>query len=132
MPHRHEDWLAQARRDLKAARDNLAAHDYDWCSYQCQQSAEKAIKALLRFHGNEKRGHDLLKLIKELKQIASAPDDVADASRRLNKQFFRSRYPDSITEGYPAEFYDEKIAQECIQDAETILAFVEANIPQLS
>jgi len=128
MPHRHEDWLAQARRDLKAARDNLAAQDYDWCSYQCQQSAEKAIKAFLRFHGNEKRGHDLLGLFKEVKEKMELAEKVVDAGRRLNQQYFRSRYPDSIAEGFPAEFYDEKIAQECIQDAETILKFVEANL----
>jgi HEPN domain-containing protein len=46
MPHRHEDWLAQARRDLKVARDNLADQNYEWCSFQCHQSAEKALKAL--------------------------------------------------------------------------------------
>lgn len=128
MPHRHEDWLAQARSDLKAAMNTFAAQGYDWCSYQTHQSAEKAIKALLRFHGNEQRGHDLLKLIKELNQIIQTPNIVADASRRLNKQYFRSRHPDSVTEGYQAEFFDEKIAGECIADAETILAFVEKNI----
>ena len=128
MPHRHEDWLEQARRDLKAAKDSFTAANYDWCSYQCDPSAEKAIKALLRFHGSENRGHDLLGLLKIVKEQVRLPDQVTDASRRLDRQYFRSRYPDSIAEGYPAEFYDEKIAQECIQDAATILAFVEANL----
>jgi HEPN domain-containing protein len=128
MPHRHEDWLAQARRDLQAARHSLTTQDYDWCAYQSQQSAEKAIKALLRLHSNEKRGHDLLKLLKELKPILQVPGTVIDASRRLDKQHFMSRYPDSITEGFPAEFYNEKIASECLADAETVLTFVEKNI----
>ena len=128
MPHRHEDWLAQARRDLKAARGSLATHDYEWCSFQCQQSAEKALKALLRFYTIETRGHDLLGLIKKLKKIFNVPEEISRAGRRLNKQYFRSRYPDSLLKGYPAEFYDEKIAQECIEDAETIFAFIEANI----
>ena len=126
MPHRHEDWLAQARRDLQAAKNSRASKDYDWSSFQRQQSAEKALKALLRYQMDEKRGHDLLDLVKMLKK--KVPVTVSRASRRLNQQYFRSRYPDSLLEGYPAEFYNEKIAQECITDAETILAFVEANV----
>jgi len=128
MPHRHEDWFAQAQRDLKAAQNSLASQDYEWCSYQCQQSAEKALKALLRYRGEEERGHNLPHLVKLLAQVVSVPEIVFSASLRLNKQYFRSRYPDSITEGYPAEFYNEKIANECIEDAKTIFAFVQKNI----
>ena len=128
MPHRHEDWLEQARRDLKAARDSLASQNYDWCSYQCQQSAEKALKALLRSHGNEMRGHDLPDFVKVLKKSVKVPKTVAAAAHKLDVHYFRPGYPDSITAGYPAEFYDEKVAQECIKHAETILKFVEANI----
>ena len=129
MPHRHEDWLAQARRDLKVARDSLADRNYEWCSFQCQQSAEKALKALLRFHKKEMRGHDLPKLIKAVMVVVETPETVVTTSKDLNAQYFRPRYPDSVTEGHPAEFYNEEIAQECIRDAEKILAFVEANIP---
>ncbi len=128
MLHRHEDWLAQARRDLKVARDSLADRNFEWCSFQCQQSAEKALKALLRFHKKETRGHDLPKLIKAVMVFVEMPESVIAAGKDLNAQYFRPRYPDSITEGYPAEFYDERTAQECINYAETILKFVEANI----
>ena len=125
---RHEDWLAQARTDLKAARHSLAAQDYDWCAFQSQQSAEKALKALLRFHKREMRVHDLPKLISALATIIQIPDTVARASDELDVHYVRPRYPDSITKGFPLEFYDEKIAKECIEQAETILAFVEANL----
>lgn len=71
MPHRHADWLAQAQRNLKVARDNLADQNYEWCSFQCHPAAEKALKALLRFHAVETRGHDLLELIKSAKVLPS-------------------------------------------------------------
>jgi len=49
MPRRHEDWLAQAKRDLKAARDSLSSGNYEWTAFQAQQAAEKALKALLQW-----------------------------------------------------------------------------------
>ena len=39
-------WFKQALRDLKAAKDNLNAENYEWACFQSQQSAEKAVKAV--------------------------------------------------------------------------------------
>ena len=128
MPHRHEDWLAQARRDLKVARDNFADQNYEWCSFQCQQSSEKALKALLRFHKKEMRGHDLSDLIQAVAGFIHVPEAIVAACDDLDAHYFRPRYPDSITRGYPAEFYDEKITNACVKDAEAIFAFAEANV----
>jgi HEPN domain-containing protein len=128
MPHRHEDWLAQARHDLKAANNSLTSQDYEWSSFQSQQCAEKALKALLRYRKKEMRGHDLPDLIEAVSHFVQVPNRVKLACEKLDAQYFRPRYPDSITDGYPAEFYDEAIAKECVQNAETVLAFVEANI----
>jgi HEPN domain-containing protein len=38
-----ERWLAQARWDLKAARDSAAAGNFEWACFQAQQAAEKAL-----------------------------------------------------------------------------------------
>jgi len=35
-------WLAQARRDLKAAKDSSSAGNFEWACFQAQQAAEKA------------------------------------------------------------------------------------------
>jgi len=41
MARRHEDWLAQARCDLKAAKDNrVEAGHFEWSASQAQQGAE--------------------------------------------------------------------------------------------
>ncbi|MGC8961962.1 MAG: HEPN domain-containing protein, partial [Candidatus Bathyarchaeia archaeon] len=40
-------WPLQALRDLKAARDSVGAGNHEWASFQAQQSAERAVKALL-------------------------------------------------------------------------------------
>src|SRR3989442_11430119 len=65
MSRRHQDWLQQARRDLKAARDSASAENYEWACFQAQHSAEKALKALLRFHNLEPKGHTLIALLQQ-------------------------------------------------------------------
>lgn len=46
MATRVEDWLRQADKDLKHARNSVADGDYEWACFAAQQSAEKALKAL--------------------------------------------------------------------------------------
>jgi hypothetical protein len=39
-----ERWLRRAEADLKAAGDSLKDKNFEWCCFQSQQSAEKALK----------------------------------------------------------------------------------------
>lgn len=128
MARRHADWLAQARRDLKAARDSFADGNYEWCAFQAQQAAEKALKALLRFHHREIHGHTLVRLLKQIEDIGPIPADLPAMARELDRHYIQPRYPNAFAEGYPGEFYDEETATRCLQYAEAILAFVENRI----
>ena len=128
MPHRHEAWLAQARRDFEAANHSFDVGSYEWCAYQAQQAAEKALKSLLRFHGREMRGHVLPALLETIRDSLAVPPELITAAQELDQHYFRSRYPDSLASGYPAEAYNEALAAECLRYAETILEFVEKNI----
>ena len=128
MPHRHEAWWAQAHRDYEAAQHSFDAGSYEWCAYQSQQAAEKALKALLRFHGREMRGHVLPGLLETIRSFLAVPSDVWVAAQELDQHYFRSRYPDSLASGHPAEAYDGALGAECLRYAESILEFVEQNI----
>jgi len=128
LPHRHEAWWAQARRDFEAAQHSFDAGSYEWCAYQAQQAAEKALKALLRFHGREMRGHILPGLLETIRSFLAVPPELLVAAQELDQHYFRSRYPDSLPSGFPAEAYDEALAAECLGHAESILDFVEQNI----
>ncbi len=128
MPHRHEAWLAQAKRDLEAAYHSYSAGDFEWCAYEAQQSAEKALKSLLRFHGREMRGHTLVQLFETLQSFLTVPVELTEAAQELDLHYFRSRYPDSLTSGYPAEVYNDGIGRDCLRYAESILDFVNKNI----
>jgi len=128
MARRHEDWLAQARRDLKAARDSLADENYEWSAFQAQQTAEKALKALLRFHNREVGGHTIARLLKRAESIGPIPAELPPMARELDRHYIQPRYPNAFAEGYPGEFYDAQTAEKCIRYAEKILAFVESHI----
>jgi len=127
VAHRHEDWLAQARHDLKAAKDSLAAQNFDWVAYQAQQAAEKAVKPLLRYHGVERRGHNIYQFLAEAEQLASVPPALLVHAQELDEHFSRPRYPNGFDHGYPGAIYDEETAKRCLSAADAILSFVEAN-----
>ncbi len=56
-------WFMQARRDIKAARDSAEAGNYEWCCFQAQQAAEKALKALSHVLGKHGWGHSVVELL---------------------------------------------------------------------
>ncbi len=128
MPRRHEDWLAQARRDLKAARDSFAAGNYEWTAFQTQQSAEKALKALLEYHHLAMAGHALVYLLRQVEQFVPVPADLYPLARELDRHYTQPRYPNGFAAGYPAEYYDEIIARRCVEYAEQFIRFVENNL----
>lgn len=128
MSRRHEDWLAQAERDLAAAGESLRAGYYEWAAFQAQQSAEKALKALLRYHHHEARGHTLIHLLEALQGLVQVPADLWPCARELDRHYIQPRYPNSFASGYPAEFYDLETAQRALQHARTILQFVREHL----
>lgn len=128
MAQRHRDWLAQAGRDLKAARDSMAAGNYEWCAFQAQQAAEKALKALLQFHHLEVTGHTLIHLLRRVEEFVAVPSEYWPLARELDRHYIQPRYPNSFAAGYPAQFYDQETAGRCVDYAEQLYTFVESQV----
>ena len=63
MVERSADWLAQAKRDLENARYEMTGQFYEWACFLCQQSAEKAVRAVYQKMGAEAFGHSVAGLI---------------------------------------------------------------------
>jgi HEPN domain-containing protein len=126
MSRRHHDWLMQAQRDLKAAQDSLNAGNYEWTAFQTQQGAEKALKALLRYHNHEARGHTLVHLLDTAQEFVSVPSDLWPKVRELDRHYIQPRYPNGFATGYPAEFYDLEIAERVLAYGVQILEFVQS------
>ncbi|BDC00068.1 HEPN domain-containing protein [Saccharolobus caldissimus] len=119
---RVNDWLKQAERDIEEAIYSKKGGYYELSCFLSQQSAEKAVKALLQYRGIERRGHSILHLIQ------NPPNEILECVTYLDKQYTPTRYPDVYDEGSPYEYYTEKDAEECINCALKILNWVKGEI----
>ncbi len=137
--NRSRDWWAQAKLDLSAARDSHKTKHYEWACFQSQQAVEKAFKALLLYFHIDSWGHSIISLIRKWKDIAS-PDrididnytDLYQKCQELDRHYIQPRYPNGFADGYPAEFYNSIISEQCIKYAEHIFEFIEREIEAIS
>ncbi|HWP47057.1 MAG TPA: HEPN domain-containing protein [Candidatus Limnocylindrales bacterium] len=124
MPNRSRDWLNQALRDLEQAEDSRRAERHEWACFAAQQSAEKAVKALHLYLGQEAWGHAIARLLQELPATVPVPQGLVEKGRFLDNFYIPSRYPNGHPEGAPFEHYGPLQSEEAIRYAREILEFV--------
>jgi len=124
-------WLAQARRDLKAARDSLSAGNYEWACFQAHQAAEKGLKALFHGLGEGAWGHSLTSLLETLSRTYPDPQALLTRARELGRHYIPSRHPSAFESGYPGMYYDEETASRAIEHAGVILKWAEEKLGEL-
>lgn len=66
MSNRGKDWLRQALKDLKHAKNAKGDEDYEWPCFASQQPAEKALKAVYYHLNQEAWGHSIKGLLENL------------------------------------------------------------------
>lgn len=128
MANRAHDWLAQARHDLDHARHSVDAGDFEWACFAAHQGAEKAVKGLLLALGGEGWGHSITRLLMDLTLQVQVPEALRQASRRLDKHFIPTRYPNGFDSGAPKDYYTTEEAAQAIDDAERLYQFCEQSI----
>ena len=79
------------------------------------------VKALLYSVGRIELGHSVSLL---LQKVETAPAELLDAARVLDRYYIPTRYPNGFAEGAPMDFYDRVTAEEAVRHAEAILDFV--------
>ena len=123
----YERWMAQAKRTLSSAEEDIKAGYFEWACFKAQQAAEYAVKALLRGLGSSVVGHAITRLLRLLASKASieVPDEVLDAAMELDRHYMAPRYPNVYDEGSPFEYYSESIAKRALEQAEAVISFVE-------
>ncbi len=85
-------WMEQANEELDTADINFKAKKYFSSAFWCQQSVEKAFKALLIKRTNKfPKIHDLTKLAR----LTNAPKNILMLCSKINPAYTASRYPDS-------------------------------------
>lgn len=114
----------QAQADLRHARYALEGRAYEWACFAAQQAAEKALKAVFEAQGRKVWGHSATRMLPFMQEEGQTiPEPLLEAAKILDKHYIPTRYPNSLEQGAPTEFYTRKEAEDAIRCAEDILRF---------
>ncbi|PZA05978.1 MULTISPECIES: HEPN domain-containing protein [unclassified Meiothermus] len=123
--NRAQDWLEQARWNLRHAEGSLGLGDYAWACFAAQQAAKAALKGLHLSQGQVAWGHSILDLLAGLPQDVEVPQALMEAAKVLDKYYIPTRYPDAHPAGPAARHYTRGEAEEALRLAQATLAFAE-------
>ncbi len=113
-----------ARLTLESSRRDLEHGDHNWACFKAQQSAEFALKGLIRGLGLEAHDRSLLGLLSKLPEEVSA-NSIAQAVKSLDKHSIPTRYVSAWVEGVPANYYTRQDARQAISYASLVIKWVE-------
>ena len=119
-------WLLQAQNDLESATYSMGGGFHAQSCFMAQQSAEKALKALVYMAGaRHLPGHSVRELLDGLLESHPRLERQQEAASRLD-QYYTPRYPNSLPGVHHAPFqhFTHGQAQEAVQGAAEILAEV--------
>jgi HEPN domain-containing protein len=128
MPSRASDWFNQAVRDLEQAQDSQTAGRHEWACFAAQQAAEKAVKALHLYQGQEAWGHVIARLLQQLPATLALPADLIEKARVLDNFYIPARYPNSHPQGAPFEHYGPLQSETAVNYAREIIEFARAQM----
>ena len=95
------EWMAKAKRDLKAAQRMIDCADplLDTGAYHCQQAAEKALKGWLTFRSvSVTKTHDLVHLVRECQKLDAGFQELFEMADFLSPFAVDFRYPGDMFE----------------------------------
>ena len=119
-----QNWWKQSQSDLEKAKVLFKSKNYDGTAFFCQQTIEKAFKALHIKKFNELRKvHDLV----FLGQKIGVPNPLLEFCSELNKAYIETRYPDAHGV-IPAEKFSKEDMGHLINITEEILQWLEKQL----
>ncbi|MBS7611275.1 HEPN domain-containing protein [Candidatus Bathyarchaeota archaeon] len=131
MVERSKDWMDQAEGDLEHAKNDLRSGFYDWACFSAQQSAEKAVKAVLQKLGAEAWGYLVFDLLSSLSGRFEVSSELLDYALELDKAYIPARYPNAHPSSSPRRRYTRREAERLIEYAEKIFKFCESVLSKI-
>ena len=126
--NRATDWLRQAERDLGFAETGAGAGYHEGVAFYAQQSAEKAVRALIEFLHGAVRGHSITEMLRQLPESIDVAASLLNAAQELDKVYVTSRYPNGFISGSPADYFSAKDSAELLGYARAILDWCRSQI----
>ena len=128
MVNRSQDWLKQAIRDLQHAEDSQKTGRHEWACFASQQAAEKAVKALHLFLGQEAWGHVVAFLLRELPENVEVSQAILEKAQVLDNLYIPTRYANGHPSGAPFEHYGSLQSNQAIQYASEIIEIIRSKM----
>lgn len=123
MKQEVQNWWQQTLKDIDTAKALYKIKKYDYSSFWCQQSAEKALKTLLLKRGYELiKTHDLVLLSRKL----NAPENIVQLCKELTPVYVETRYPGLGEEGF--KIFTKRETEEDIKSMEKIIEWTKKNL----
>lgn len=122
---RYKVWLEQAAFDIDAAKVSKENDFYEWTTFQCQQSAEKSLKAVLVHSGwKAPRIHKLAVLYSMCRRANEKFRNLFIEYRDLEAFTFLARYPFLVPgeNASPHNFITKEDAEQCLAQSQAIYA----------
>lgn len=120
-----ERWLKQAEDDFDTALLLRKNGKFAQACFFFQQAAEKAIKAVWYYYGEDPWGHAVSRLIEVLpvdKIRNKLVTGLMDDARELDKFYIPTRYPNGLPEGLvSADVYTERNAKDAEKMSKRII-----------
>jgi HEPN domain-containing protein len=120
-------WFREAGADLEVVRTLRAGGHYAAACFHSQQSAEKALKAVLYSQGSRLvLEHSVRDLARQCESYDSAFAEMAEGAALLDQLYIPTRYPNGLpSPAVPSETYTAAQAETAQAAAERVLALVE-------
>lgn len=131
MTNRSDDWLKQALYDLEHAEASHNLGHYEWACLSAQQSSEKAVKSIFYALTAEVWGHGIYRLLERLPDNIQIDDKLLDESKKLDRHYIPSRYPNGLVSGTPRESFTKLDSEEAIRIAKKIYRFSQNTISKI-
>jgi len=126
-------WLEQAEDDLNFARYAMNGKFFHQVCFICQQSSEKALKAVYYADGARNvLGHSVTALIKNICEKHPALGKFFDAAAELDLYYIPTRYPNGLVEGTPKGAFTRSQAERALNIADMIIQGVRAEMTLIS
>ena len=123
MTQETKEWYDMALMDLGVAKHLETSYHprpLEIICYHSQQAAEKAIKALILYHGAEgglPKLHDLSFLLDQIKNKVTIEEKYYDYADTLTPYGISARYPNEL-------FLEDRHAEEAVRMADEIVRWV--------
>jgi HEPN domain-containing protein len=122
-------WIAEAKRDLDAAKILRDSKHFNLACFHAQQAAEKGVKAFLYSQDIQNVwGHSVANLLDDAVDYCSALQSLRSDGASLDKFYIPTRYPNGLPGGLPSDAYTFSEAKEAIDKAAKIIQKIESYI----